>query len=86
MDSNTLAQRAQLLQAEIQRAKQNVIALTEQLEQAKNHFNMVSGHINEIAYLMGEEKKLEQAQSAAVMDNLQNNSQEPEPQGEEGHG
>ncbi len=81
MDRNTLAQRAQLLQADLQKAKQNVLSFTEQLEQAKNHLSTVVGHLNEVGYLIGEEQKLEQSQSAAVMDSL-----EPEPQGDEVHG
>jgi len=52
-----LADRAKLLQGEFQRAKQNVLSLNEQLEQAKIHLNTVFGHLNEVAYLMGEEQK-----------------------------
>jgi hypothetical protein len=64
MSLEVLGNRAQVLNAELQRAKQNVTGLTEQLEQAKVHLNMVAGHLNEVAYLMGEEQKLAQKQAA----------------------
>jgi len=57
MSIELLAARAQVLQTEIQRAKQNVNTATEQLEQSKAHLNMVSGHLNEVAFLMGELQK-----------------------------
>lgn len=70
MSGQVLAARAQLLQGELQRAKQNVVAATEQLEAAKAHLNMVIGHINEVAYLMSEEMKLAELakQSEATAD------------------
>lgn len=57
MNLDGLINRAQVLQNELQRAKQSVAALTEQLEAARAHQNMVLGHLNEVGYLMGEAKK-----------------------------
>ena len=57
MSIKFLAERATLLNAESQKAKANVSALTEQLDQAKNHLHVVIGHANEIAYLMQEEHR-----------------------------
>jgi DNA anti-recombination protein RmuC len=65
MNNEFLQQRVGLLNQEYQRAKQNVSALHEQLEQAKTHLNTVCGHLNEIAFLMGEEQKLIQDAKAA---------------------
>ena len=64
--STLLANRAGLLNQELQQAKQNVISLTEQLEQAKAHLNMVVGHLNEVAYLMGEERKAAQEEADRI--------------------
>ncbi len=82
MDSNALVQRAQLLQTELQKSKQNVIGLGEQLEQAKAHLHMVTGHLNEVSFLLGEEQKIAQGTPVdtqmAVMDNLNIDSKEQE--------
>jgi hypothetical protein len=64
MSLEVLGNRAQVLNAELQRAKQAVTTLTEQLDGAKVHLNMVAGHLNEVAFLMGEEQKLAQEQAA----------------------
>lgn len=81
MDSNALVQRAQLLQTELQKSKQNVIGLGEQLEQAKAHLHMVTGHLNEVSFLLGEEQKIAQGtpvDTQTVLDNLNIDSKEQE--------
>jgi len=55
---SALNERASVLREEFTRARQNVVAITEQLEQEKAHLNVVSGHLNEVAYLIGEAQKL----------------------------
>lgn len=47
-------QRLQLLQQEVQKAGSSVTMLTENLEKAKVHFNMVQGHFNEANYLLSQ--------------------------------
>jgi len=74
MSIQYLSERAGVLNQELQRAKQNVTGLTEQLEQAKVHLNMVVGHLNEVGFLIGEEQKANQA----VMDAAPVESKEPE--------
>ncbi len=54
---NTLTDRAKLLQEEVNRASQNVQTLSTQLQQATVHMHTVGGHLNEVAYLLGEAQK-----------------------------
>lgn len=70
MDAQVLGQRLKMLQEEAVKAKQNVISLSEQLEQAKSHFSTVSGHLNESAYIMGELNKVSDKTSQSVIDSL----------------
>lgn len=76
MSETVLLQRAQALQAELQRAKQNLLSISEQHDQAKAHLSMVSGHLNEVAYLLGEEKKAKENVQNSVPENL--NEMKPE--------
>jgi len=65
MVMDLLSKRAKLLQGEIQKAKQNVSTLTENLEQAKANLHKVSGHLQEVWYLIMEQKKVQDAQAKA---------------------
>ena len=47
-----LTDRANALKNEIEKAKQNIVHFTEQLEQAKSNYYTVVGHINEVAHLL----------------------------------
>jgi hypothetical protein len=76
MSLQVLLERAKILQNELQRAKQNVASTTEQLEQAKSHFSMVTGHLNEVGFLISLEQQ--GAQNNAVVDSLDDNSKEQE--------
>jgi chromosome segregation ATPase len=66
MDAVFLNERVQTLQVELQKSKQNLQDCTERLEQAKAHVNMVSGHLNEAAYLMQQAQAKEAGQKAAM--------------------
>ncbi len=57
-----LQDRSKLLQDELARATQAVPALTQQLEQAKAHLSMVTGHVNESNFMIAEcQKKANEA-------------------------
>lgn len=55
-----LQKRTQALQQELLKAKQVHQMCSEQLEHAKNNLHKVNGHIQEVAYMMGEAKKAEE--------------------------
>ena len=57
MSVETLAARAKVLQGVVQEASQNVNSLSQQLQQATIHLHTVSGHLNEVAYLLSEAQK-----------------------------
>jgi hypothetical protein len=57
MNLQALQDRAKLLQDELTRATQVVPALTQQLEQAKAHLSMVTGHVNESNFMILECQK-----------------------------
>ena len=79
MTSQILAVRSQILQKELQNAKSNVMLASEQLEQSKAHLHMVSGHVNEIAYLLGEEMNLSpvsQEPQSELVNELQESAKE----------
>lgn len=79
MDAQVLSKRVELLQAEAAKAKQNVASLTEQLEQAKAHFSVVSGHLNESAYIMNEFNQASIKTNQEVMDSLNHKDTEGMP-------
>lgn len=54
---SVLAGRATFLQQELQNANETVQSLSVQLQQATLHLHTVNGHLQEVAYLMGEEQK-----------------------------
>jgi hypothetical protein len=58
MNINSLNDRVKLLQSELQRRKQNISLLTEQLEHAHIDCHTITGHLNELSYLIAEEMKL----------------------------
>jgi hypothetical protein len=62
MSLQVLLGRAQVLQQEFQKAKAGLAALGEQMEQAKANFHMITGHLQEVAHLIGEQQKLEGVQ------------------------
>lgn len=57
MSIESLTARARYLQEQVQIASANVNGLSQQLQQATVHMHTVSGHLNEVAYLLGEEQK-----------------------------
>ena len=67
MSTDFLQERVKLLQAEFQKAKQNLARLTEETENAKAHLSMVSGHVNEVSYLLAEEQKKAQAEKRETL-------------------
>lgn len=69
MSHQFLLDRAAVLQVELQKAKQNVISATEQLETARSHLCVVNGHFNEINYLIIEEQKNKGDQENVEADN-----------------
>jgi len=63
MSLNVLLARAQVLQQDFQKAKGALASLAEQLEQAKANFHMITGHLQEVAHLIGEHHKNEMPQA-----------------------
>jgi hypothetical protein len=63
MSLQVLLGRAQVLQQEFQKAKANLAALSEQMEQAKAGFHMITGHLQEVAHLIGEQQKLDEVEA-----------------------
>ncbi len=63
MSLQVLLARAQVLQQDFQKAKGHLASLGEQLEQAKANFHMITGHLQEVAHLIGEAQKQESAQA-----------------------
>lgn len=59
MSTDFLQERVKLLQAEFQKAKQNLTRLTDETENAKAHLSLVNGHVNEVTYLLTEWQKKE---------------------------
>lgn len=57
MSIESLTARARVLQEAAQKAQANVANLTQQLQQASVEMHTVSGHFNEVAYLLGEAQK-----------------------------
>lgn len=57
MSIDVLAARAKVLQGVVQQASQNVNSLSQQLQQATVHMHTVNGHLNEVAFLLGEAQK-----------------------------
>ena len=55
-----LQKRTQTLQQELLKAKQVHQMCSDQLEHAKNNLHKVNGHIQEVAYMMGEAKKADE--------------------------
>ena len=55
---DVLNERSKALREEFNKARQNVVNLSEQLEQGKASLNVISGHLNEAAYLLAEAQKL----------------------------
>jgi hypothetical protein len=61
MSDRALHDRSNILREEYNKSRQNVLLLTEQLEQAKNHCLTVTGHLNEVTYLISVEQKKSQS-------------------------
>lgn len=72
-----LQKRTQALQQELLKAKQIHQMCSEQLEHAKNNLHKVNGHIQEVAYMMEEAKKAEQALKDAEAEKLAEEENQP---------
>ena len=57
MSIESLSARAKFLQEQLNQASQNVNNLSTQLQQATVQMHTISGHLNEVAYLLGEAQK-----------------------------
>ena len=57
MSIESLSARAKFLQDQLQQSSQNVSNLTQQLQQATVQMHTIGGHLNEVAYLLGEAQK-----------------------------
>lgn len=70
MDLTQLEERASLLQAEYQKSRAYVTECIAQLEQSKSQCDVISGHLNELGYLMAERRKLNDdiTQSESIRD------------------
>jgi DNA gyrase/topoisomerase IV subunit A len=64
MELQDLFSRARDLQQQLGNDKQTLNLLSEQLEQAKASFHMTNGRIQELAHLVEQEQKLQQAKAA----------------------
>lgn len=66
MNIDELKERQNKLQVEMQKTKQNINLLTENLENSKSHYNMLNGHINEITYLIEQIQNRESTEQSSM--------------------